>query len=194
MTPFRNSYYLMRHGQSETNVAGIVVSTVAAGTTGYGLTAAGECQVISSLAQFSGPRPSRVVSSDFLRARQTATLAAAYFELPEPVLEQGLRERFFGRWDGQADSGYAEVWALDAAKIEGAGEVEPVAAVLQRALDVLHALEARYTGEVLLLVSHGDLLQILQAAFAGLVAAEHRSVAHHQTAEIRLLVQVGDRL
>jgi probable phosphoglycerate mutase len=194
MTPFRNSYYLMRHGQSETNVAGIVVSTVAAGTTGYGLTAAGECQVISSLAQFSGPRPSRVVSSDFLRARQTATLATAYFELPEPVLEQGLRERFFGRWDGQADSGYAEVWALDAAKIEGAGEVEPVAAVLQRALDVLHALEARYTGEVLLLVSHGDLLQILQAAFAGLVAAEHRSVAHHQTAEIRLLVQVGDRL
>ena len=167
-------------------------SAVAAGTAGYGLTAEGERQVIASLAQFSGPRPTRVVSSDFLRARQTATLAAAYFELPEPVLEQGLRERFFGRWDGQADSGYAEVWALDAANIEGVGEVEPVAAVLQRALDVLHALEARYTGEVLLLVSHGDLVQILQTAFVGLAAGEHRCVQHHETAEIRLLAETGD--
>nr|WP_067286344.1 histidine phosphatase family protein [Marinobacterium profundum] len=204
MTQFNNSYYLMRHGQSEANVAGLIVSAPLTGTTGFGLTAEGERQVQLSLANFDGPRPTRVISSDFLRARQTAALAAGYFKLPSPELDIGLRERFFGGWEGQADSGYREVWqrdeidtngsrdkAAEDAGSQGQGAVEPVSCVLQRGLDTLRALDARHAGEVLLLVSHGDLVQILQTAFVGLAAQAHRQVPHHQTAEIRPLVSRG---
>ncbi|MCP8688383.1 histidine phosphatase family protein [Marinobacterium sedimentorum] len=204
MTQFRNSYYLMRHGQSEANVAGIIVSAPSIGTTAYGLTAEGERQVRASLAHFDGPRPARVISSDFLRARQTAALAARHFELPSPELDAGLRERFFGRWEGLADSGYGQVWQQDEADTDGCmdnarqdagnrgeGSVEPVSCVLQRGLDTLRALETRHAGEVLLLVSHGDWVQILQTAFVGLAACAHRRISHHQTAEIRPLVSRG---
>ncbi|ANG64617.1 hypothetical protein A8C75_20490 [Marinobacterium aestuarii] len=204
MTQFNNSYYLMRHGQSEANVAGLIVSAPFIGTTAYGLTEEGERQVQASLAHFEGPRPTRVISSDFLRARQTAVLAARYFELPSPELDVGLRERFFGGWEGQADSGYGQVWQQDEADTDGSldkaaedagsqgqGAVEPVSCVLQRGLDTLRALDTRHAGEVLLLVSHGDLVQILQTAFVGLAARAHRRVPHHQTAEIRSLVSRG---
>ncbi len=186
------------------NVAGLIVSAPFTGTTAYGLTAEGNNQVRMSLAQFSGVPPTRVISSDFLRARQTAALAARYFELPSPELNVGLRERFFGSWEGLADTGYTQVWVQDetetdcciddAVKDAGSkeqGVVEPVKTVLQRGLDTLQALEARHSGEVLLLVSHGDLVQILQTAFVGLAASAHRRVPHHQTAEIRHLVRRG---
>ena len=48
-------------------------------------------------------------------------------------------------------------------------------------------LEADHADETFLLVSHGDALQILLTAFAGLDASTHRDIEHLQTAEIRAL-------
>jgi probable phosphoglycerate mutase len=91
--------------------------------------------------------------------------------------------------------GYATVWLQDEAGTDPVARadsgVEPVSAVLRRGLDTLRVLEQRYAGERLLLVSHGDLVQILQTAFAGLAACEHRRLAHHRTAEIRPLAGRG---
>jgi hypothetical protein len=54
--------------------------------------------------------------------------------------------------------------------------------------ELIVGLEQRFVDTILLLVSHGDALQILQTAFAGRDASEHRQLQHLQTAEIRPLL------
>jgi broad specificity phosphatase PhoE len=48
-------------------------------------------------------------------------------------------------------------------------------------------LERRYSGRAILLVSHGDPLQILQAGFLLIDPSGHRSLPPLETAEIRPL-------
>ncbi|OMH32058.1 histidine phosphatase family protein [Motiliproteus sp. MSK22-1] len=193
MAVFTNSYYLMRHGQSEANVAGKIVSDPAIGCQHFGLTEQGRQQVVNAIKNYNADPISIIISSDFLRTRQTAQLAAEILSLPFPLLEVALRERFFGNWDGQSDKNYELIWQQDR---QGAPQsvngVEPTEQVLGRGLKLLHKLENSYCGETLLLVSHGDMLQILQTAFAGKKANQHRSLCHHQTAEIKPLVLRGE--
>ena len=66
--------------------------------------------------------------------------------------------------------------------------VERPQEVAQRGLMVLKRLEQQYQGEVILLVSHGDMLQILNTSIAGISPHKHRSLPHHQTGEIKYLV------
>jgi broad specificity phosphatase PhoE len=41
---------------------------------------------------------------------------------------------------------------------------------------------------VILLISHGDMLQILRTLVTGISPHKHRSLTHHETAEIKYLV------
>jgi probable phosphoglycerate mutase len=70
--------------------------------------------------------------------------------------------------------------------------VEPAAAVLDRATALVAELERRYGGRDILLVSHGDTLQILQAGFLRMDPAAHRRLPPLAVAEIRAL-RLGDR-
>ena len=99
MAVFRNSYLIMRHGQSEANVAGLIVSDPAIGCERFGLTEQGRQQVVASATEYTGEPLSRIICSDFLRTRQTAKLVTEALGLSSPQLEAGLRERsLFCRW------------------------------------------------------------------------------------------------
>ncbi len=76
---------------------------------------------------------------------------------------------------GHADSGHP------------ASGVELAAAVLDRVTALIARLERRYSERDILLVSHGDTLQILQAGFLRLAPCAHRRLPHLATAEIREL-------
>ena len=194
MKVFRNSYLIMRHGQSEANVAGIVVSEPKIGCERFGLTKWGAEQVIASALEYSGEAFTQIICSDFLRTQQTAKLTAETLNLPSPQQDIGLRERFFGRWDGESDKHYQDVWDRDQLNEQPADDgVEGVDDVLQRGLKVLEKLEQKYQNQVILLVSHGDMLQILRTAFVGETPQQHRSLCHHETAEIRSLVSRGEQ-
>ena len=67
------------------------------------------------------------------------------------------------------------------------GDVEPVAAVLDPATGFIADLERQHSGRDILLVSHGDTLQILQAGFLRIDPSRHRSLPHLATAEFRRL-------
>ena len=67
------------------------------------------------------------------------------------------------------------------------GNVEPAAAVLDRSTAFIVDLERRYSGRDILLVSHGDTLQILRAGFLRMNPSQHRSLPELETAEIRQL-------
>lgn len=170
-----NRYLLMRHGHSEANAQGLIVSTPEHGLNAYGLSPEGHAQLARLVAEWPWPAPTRLLHSDFLRTTQTAEHVAARFGLvatPEPR----LRERHFGTLEGGPDERYPEVWALDAeAADHRAFGVESVASVATRLCAVIDALERRHRGETLLLVSHGDPLQILLTALEGQALTAHRA-------------------
>ncbi len=78
----KNRYFAMRHGQSEANAARIIASDPAVCLQGFGLTPSGAAQVTASVkgclhefGQVFG-QDTLIISSDFLRARQTAQIVA----------------------------------------------------------------------------------------------------------------------
>jgi probable phosphoglycerate mutase len=184
-----NTYRVMRHGQSRANVAGIIVSRIESDRRGdYGLSELGRTQALEAAQACGRSRDTVIFSSDFARARQTAEIVRAHLDAPEVNLTEALRERSFGDWEGSATDNYAKVWAADETDSDQAGSgVEPVAAVLGRTTALIADLERRYSGGNILLVSHGDTLQILQAGFLRLSPASHRRLPPLRTAEIRQL-------
>ena len=69
--------------------------------------------------------------------------------------------------------------------------MEAAAAVLERAAGAVKRVEGAREGHAVLLVSHGDCLQILQTAFAGVDVSAHWSLPHLETCELRRLELLG---
>jgi broad specificity phosphatase PhoE len=189
-----NRYNVMRHGQSKANAADIIVSCIGNDRRGdYGLTELGRQQALAAARSCDLPRDTIICSSDFSRARQTAEIVRAQLGGAEVALAEALRERCFGAWEGSATGNYARVWAADQTDSERADrDVESAAAVLRRTTALIVDLERRYVGRDILLVSHGDPLQILQAGFLQIDPSKHRSLPALETAEIRPLRLAGD--
>lgn len=193
LTPnaFNNQYFAMRHGQSEANVAGIIASDPSIGCQQYGLTETGLQQAHDSLQNQSTLNNDDyyIISSDFLRAKQTAEIAHNLLNAQHPVeYNINLRERFFGELNGQSDKHYQDVWNLDKNNADHKEfGTESANQVVGRVSVLIGQLEAEYIDKHFLLVAHGDVLQLLQTWFQRVPASEHRELPHLATAEICLL-------
>ncbi len=184
-----NRYHAMRHGQSKANEAGVIVSEIDTDRGGdYGLSERGQRQAHAAAQACGLPADTVVYSSDFSRARQTAEVVRGHLGAPTVILAEALRERCFGDLEGTPVANYARVWTAEGTNGgHGRDGVEPAAAVLDRTTALVADLERRHSGRDILLVSHGDTLQILQAGFLRMDPAKHRSVPHLDTAQIREL-------
>lgn len=207
-SPLRHRYFALRHGESEANVAGMIISDPEVGVKEFGLTERGQEDVRRTAGQFAKllkddaaagegeDLRSRVVvvASDFKRTRETAEVfseALAGAVMPQKVrLETALRERFFGRLEAGPNKRYQEVWDRDRRDPSATPfSAESALDVRQRTVSLIARLEAELPeGSIVVLVSHGDALQILQTAFNSISAAEHRSLRHLDPAEVRELV------
>ncbi|KAJ3110513.1 hypothetical protein HDU96_006517 [Phlyctochytrium bullatum] len=202
----------IRHGHSLPNAHNLIVSSPTTGTLPTnGLSPHGRTQAHAAgttLAALLSPPTSsttlRIVSSDFSRALETATIVHSVLTesgvaVPPIRTDVRLRERFFGNLDGGPSDRYNDVWAVDAglgdeegggAKCHADSGVETVFAVRERLRELLGELREAAGGEdsVVVVVSHGDTLQILQTVLEGIPPQRHRSLTHLETAEVRELV------
>ncbi len=185
----RNRYYVMRHGQSKANLQEIIVSHPENGTRDeYALTNLGKEQAQASAKQSSLGTNTIIFSSDFSRAKETAEIVQQVLGTEPIHPTELLRERHFGEWEKKHHKHYHDVWHVDQddADHEEAG-VESVNSVLDRSSKLILQLEKQYNNKDILLVSHGDCLQILQTGFQKIDPSKHRSLPHLETAEIRLM-------
>lgn len=181
----------MRHGESIANQQGIIVSKAENGLSGYGLCESGRIQIEQSVKANSYQHTfTQIISSDFKRARESAEIAQALLQFNQDIIfAENLRERFFGDFELKQNDCYKIVWDNDAVNsAHTIDKVESADAVMDRTSSLVQSIEKKFTGETFLLVSHGDALQILQAAFHKSPASEHRLLPHLDTAEIRELV------
>lgn len=189
MTALRNVYVGLRHGESLANAQGIIISDPARGTSEFGLTARGREQVRAQVLASPLLGPHVVIySSDFARARETAEVAREALGAGPVRLRTALRERFFGALEGTTNRNYQRVWPRDLEDPTHTDhDVEPAERVRARAWALVEDLEAAHRDATILLVSHGDPLQLLQTAFLGRGAGEHRALPPWEPGEVRAL-------
>ncbi len=185
----KNRYFVMRHGESKANVAKIIISTPENGVKeDYALSEVGREQArVSAEKTELGPN-TIIFASDFSRARETAEIVADIIGAAAPQITPALRERHFGEFEEKSNIHYNDVWAHDENSADHTEyDVESVNNNLKRTTAFILELEEKYVNRDILLVSHGDTLQILQTAFDRVDAHKHRSLTHLETAEIRQL-------
>lgn len=193
----RHRYWVVRHGESAPNVAGVIVSRPERGLLPEnGLTAIGRAQAAAAadflartLAPAAAAAAPLVYTSDFSRATETAAPIAVALGAAAAVPEPRLRERDFGALEGGSNGAYAAVWTADADDAAHSRfGVESVEAVAARGLAVVadvEAAQATSPARDIVLVAHGDVLQILIAALTGRDLRAHRSLPHLGNGEAR---------
>lgn len=183
-----NTYFGLRHGESQANAASEIAWDPARAVAGFGLTPAGREGVERGLRAADLPRAPLIVSSDLRRARETAEIARAVLEAPPVRLDPRLRERVFGQGEGGTNLLYDVVWAedpLDPSRSRWC--TEPVADLAARIMALLRELETEARGRTVLLVAHGDPLQVLRAVLSGHGPGAHRHSDHWKPGEVARL-------
>ncbi len=183
----------MRHGESEANEKGIIISSPLVGVSRYGLTEKGRAEVLKKARTINQQlHLDCVISSDFLRALETARILAAECHIQEIHTSALLRERSFGSLEGGDDSAYQRVWELDAIDPDHHEYgVESCREVAKRVLEFISDCENTYSGSTILVVAHGDVLQIHYCAVHGIPVRLHRTVPNIEKAEIRPLIALN---
>lgn len=155
---------LIRHGQTDWNVA-----TRIQGETDIGLNAAGLEQAQRLARAMAGEALDHVITSDLARARDTAgPLARATGATLRT--DTGLRERAFGVFEGltfdeiaQRHPQGAERWRRRDPDFGPEGG-ETLQAFFDRSVEVAQRLAAAHRGESIALVAHGGVLDCLYRA------------------------------
>ena len=155
---------VVRHGETAWNV-----DTRIQGHLDIPLNATGLWQARQLGDALAGEAISAIYTSDLLRARRTAQ-AVADATGAALVDEPGLRERAFGSFQGRT---FAEVEAEHPEQARRWRQRDPdyapdggesLRVLRERVVDTTHRLAARHPGELVLLVTHGGVLDVLYRA------------------------------
>jgi len=183
----KNRYFIMRHAESEANKKKIIISSLDNGLSGYGLSKKGRKQVFKSIKKNTIFNDEVIIfSSSFKRARETALIIIENMKIRNYFFTDYLRERNFGDFEKKRDFNYKNVWELDKENPDQKiYNVESVNEVLNRMTFLIVQIEKKYKDKIILLISHGDPLQILATAFSNVLPSDHRNMNYLEPAEIR---------
>lgn len=186
-----NSYFLMRHGESQANLADLIISDPKVGCAQYGLSPKGREQAQNS-ARDSGLGPETIIiCSDFLRTQETAEVVRRVIGSETIIPEMGLRERYFGKIEGTSGHAYKTIWAQDSKdSVNSLLDAESPHHLALRLRKTMEKFENSYLDATILLVSHGDTLRFLQLEMAQRDLTEHLQVRLFEPAEIRALAEL----
>jgi len=154
-----NRLVLWRHGETDHNATGRMQ-----GHLDSALTETGWNQARFAVPVLAGFAPELVVSSDLRRARDTATVFTSATGIGLRVDER-LRETNLGKWQGLTSDeieiewpGQLDAWRADGTLAPPDGETR--VEVAERALAVVEAVDAEFSGTVML-CAHGGLISAL---------------------------------
>lgn len=160
--------YVIRHGESESNVMGKY-----GGQYDTPLTAKGLAQARQVAGKLAGMRFESIVSSSLRRARQTAEIIQEAFGLPL-ILSDDFRERNMGVYEGLTEAEiierYPDLWArrctrrLDDAPTNG----ETYQQFIDRIASALMRLKEDHAGQSVLLVTHSFVARVIHKHLNGL--------------------------
>ena len=155
-TKSKNKYFIMRHGETMSNVNMVIDSN---GDPNNHLTEKGRAQVLDRKKEIDKLEIDLIVSSPFIRTLETAELIA---DGKEVYKDDRLREIDFGDYDGKKVDQYIDDLGIDYLKLDtriSTGETHRE--VMNRCMNVLQDLESKYEGKNILIVTHGGPMRMM---------------------------------
>jgi 2,3-bisphosphoglycerate-dependent phosphoglycerate mutase len=160
------TFYIVRHGETLMNRQRLLQ-----GHTDSPLTREGELQVRRIAETLRNVHFDQIFSSDLLRARRTAEIISLERNL-EIQTTATLRERSYGIFDGKPYEdynaalrsmieGYADLAAAEIARFNVDPSVETIEASVSRLITFLRELAVGFSGQSILIVSHGSIMRYL---------------------------------
>ena len=155
---------LIRHGKTDWNALGKIQ-----GQTDTPLNAEGvaQAQALAERLSRDACKWDAVISSDLMRAYETARIIADKLSIPLWPADSRLRERYFGAIEGTTEHERIARWGADWRQSENGQEPDDI--VRGRAVAFIEEMSRLHTTANLLVVTHGSLLaQLLKAMCADL--------------------------
>lgn len=167
--------HLVRHGDTPQAAEGIFCGDLDPSLTDHGRAQAERLARVTAqlglIALYCSPK---------LRARQTAEPTARVTGL-QPVVEEGLREIAYGRWEGLRESdirvnepGAYAAWHADPAMVGPPGG-ETAFEIAARALPVIERVRNRHPSGHVMLVSHKATVRVIVCALLGMPLQRFRT-------------------
>ncbi|MEW5805503.1 MAG: class I tRNA ligase family protein [Patescibacteria group bacterium] len=164
----KNNYWLMRHGQAESNQKNIHIDFSADKKEPAHLTKLGRGGVERAAEKFSGQNFDLIFASDLTRIKETIAILKKFFPQTKVIYDKRLREINAGFLNGQDyDKFYGFYGGKDWFKKKPENG-ESFEEVYQRAGEAFLELEKKYSGKNILVVAHGAVLKMLNAWLANL--------------------------
>ncbi len=173
--PAQNRYWVMRHGEAEHNVLGILDS----GPRNSPLTPKGKKEVAREAKRLKKAGIDVIISSEVMRAKLTAEIVKKELGVKHLHFDKRLNEIFFGpKFEGGPVRAYWTAYPTHEERYEkrppGGESLRDVRA---RAWQLLKDCEKKYSGKKILFVSHGDPIIMMIEAATGL--SEKKTVADY---------------
>jgi len=157
-----NTYFVMRHGQTDHNVKGLWNY---GNQDGDPLTLVGQTQVKASAQALKGNGIDMVIASPFLRTLETARIVATELGLSEKDIVTDIR---LGEWhvgkefDGKPLDDYFTIRnASEHRYLFKTAEGESYVDILKRAAEFMYEIEKKYKDKNILIVSHGAVVRAI---------------------------------
>jgi len=161
-----NKYFLMRHGEADSNVLNIVSSLPE--KTVIGLTSKGKKQALKAAKALKQKKIDFIIASPLQRTSETAKIIADYCGLQYEI-DDRLAEYNFGSMNGRPVEEFEALIKNEQGKFVTAPEGgETLVHVRKRMLDLVKELETKYANKKILLVGHRDPLWVLEGAMQGI--------------------------
>lgn len=165
-----NKYYILRHGQSLSNVMGIVSSWPE--KFDNPLTKKGKQEIEKAAEYLKDKNIDLIFSSDLLRTRQTADIVANSLGV-KPEFDIRLREINFGSMNEKPIKEWYDYFSTEEEKIaKSPGGAENYQDVSKRMHDFLKELDEKFSKKNILIISHQSPLSLLEWQVEGLSIAE----------------------
>ncbi len=165
-----NQYFVMRHGESESNVAAVISANI---DNDDSITDTGKEQVQETAAELKDKKIDLIIASPFMRTRQTAELVrdelgitADALVFDERIREYDLADEFEGKkW--QRDYSQANFATWEERFTKELPDSENRRDVMKRMGEFLYDVEQTHKGKNILIVSHGGPIATLRAVVSG---------------------------
>lgn len=172
--------YVVRHGQTDYNVKRLFQ-----GQTDVPLNRTGEKQAKEMAEKFKNVKVDNILVSPLLRARQTASYISNIKKI-KPLIEEDLKERSFGKMEGQANREECNIeMLLDFEKNYEIYDVEPIQSFFKRVGECLKQIIKKYDGQDIVLVTHACVTQAIEYYFHGMPEDKNIEALALKNCEIR---------
>ena len=162
-----NTYFVMRHGESETNTKNIVSSKT---EERFALTEAGRAQAKLAAGKFKGKGLDLIIASPILRTKETAAIVAGELGITaESVIDDSrITETDMGDFSGTSIENYRDYFtSIEEKFVKPTPNGITLQTMKTRVGEFLYEIDRKYRGKKILIVTHEYDAWLLDAVASG---------------------------